>query len=173
MICFLSMSVCGFSEDIPYKKSIGIDVQLSMVDYLNYGLSYQQWFNNGLGFQTTLASWFEESSSLGVLACADIQKQFVKNTFLNNKITTILFGWASLGVAFQKYKSSHMDFEIMETVTDDFFTTSLVYGFSVGFGIEAIFSDHISIPLRIGSTASVSEEFQAGFSFALGYKYRF
>lgn len=146
------------SDNTIYKNGIGMDVHTNFGSYVNAGISYQHWFNRGLGYQITIGTQIDKNSVDVFSGMIDLQKMFFSNYFQKTNVTTLLFGWASVGYTAEGF--IHQEY-----------TDSLAVG--AGFGIDIIISERISLPLKIGCMAAFSATTDVGFSLGLGYKYRF
>ena len=154
-LCALIFTVVlsfGFAEDNAkdeyFPTAIGFNFHASTGGAQSMGLTYQHWFKNDLGYS------------------GDLQLQ--KLLFVHNqqgKGLTSLFAWGGVGVS----------------STDVYVDTGDSYGYEVkpailasaGLGIEFIYFNHLSIPLKFGVTGQFLNNPSVAVSFGCGILYRF
>ena len=139
MIFFLlltTLSFCCFAKEEETKvpnHALGLT--------LNFGLSYQQWFNNGFGFQ--LAGYINTPDDyIRFTSYLELQKKL--HTIYNKNNSIVLFAW--LGTGCMKQFS-----------TDDISGTFPILA-GLGFGLDFICFDHISFPVKLGYFGKVSKQ---------------
>ena len=165
LMAFSVFCFAAESENISVSdKAIGFSYNYVTTEFFNFGITYQQWFDNSLGFSSTIGGLYQQDSEIGVTALFDLQKKFLTNHFPKSDITTILFGWVSGGYYFENYISSNPENET---------TMNNVYATGLGIGFDIIISDHISYPIKVGFMSSYGKEFLIDFSFGAGFCYRF
>lgn len=154
MIFFLlliTLSFCCFAKE---EKTKVPNHALGLTSF--FGLSYQQWFNNGFGLQlagciNTLDDYIRFTSYL------ELQKKL--HTIHNKNNSIVLFAWLGTGCEEQTPKN---DF-------DGYFPVLA----GLGFGLDFICFDHLSFPVKIGYFGKVLKDIQIDFYISYGIQYRF
>ena len=179
LLLFLVLMVscnCLFAEsqngDVP-SKAIGVAFETGPEYFMHLGLSYQQWFNNGIGFQGTLGGlWTPKEGFISTLV--DFQKKFVSHYFEKRDITTLLFGWISGGFIHSSVlKHDYIDGDSENPQSIEVLENMNIFSIGAGFGVDVIISDHISYPIKIGFTGVMADKMSVNLTFGTGIRYRF
>ena len=122
----------------------------------SFGLSYQQWFNNGMGFQ--LAGYINTPDDyIRFTSYLELQKKL--HTIYNKNNTVVLFAWLGTGCMKQFY-------------TDDISGTFPILA-GLGFGFDFICFEHLSFPVKLGYFGKVTKDIEIDFYLNYGIQYRF
>ena len=161
LMAFSVFCFAAESENISVpNKAIGFSYTSGTKEFMNMGISYQQWFDNSLGFSGTIGGAFQKDSEIAITTLFDLQKKFLTNHFPKSDITTILFGWFSGGYTYEWYKG------------DNEYSNS-AYAAGLGIGFDVIISNHISVPIKVGFMGSYGEKPLVDFTWGAGFCYRF
>ena len=160
--------------DLVEDKALGFSFTNAFNDdYMVLGLSYQQWFSNGLGFQV-VAGGGDAKYNIDPFYCAEIELQKMFYAYKLDNLTTTLYGWLNTGYC------SYLDYAGYEydSKTDNYYTkkeTLSVIGLGLGFGVDFILSNNFSLPVKIGYITSYSsvDDYMMNVSLNLGIRYRF
>ncbi len=168
-LCALIFTVVlsfGFAEDNAkdeyFPTAIGFNFHASTGGAQSMGLTYQHWFKNDLGYQFTFGAImdydFVYSGDLQLQKLLFVHKQ-------QGKGLTSLFAWGGVGVSSTDVYSD----------TGDIFATTTKPAIlaSAGLGIEFIYFNHLSIPLKFGVTGQFLNNPSVAVSFGCGILYRF
>lgn len=141
-----------------FNTAVGFDFQVTMGGYIA-GITYQHWFKNDWGIQGTVGALVNDS----VFYSADLQLQrlFLVHD-LGKKSVSSLFGWVNAGVA---------STNISEDYTEEIIRPAINMG--AGIGMELVFFEHISVPLKLGFVGQVLNNPGFGLSVGAGILYRF
>lgn len=164
LMAFSVFCFAAESENISVpNKAIGFSFDWGTEEFGNFGICYQQWFDNSLGLKASVGGFYLEDSEAVLTTNFDLQKKFLTNHFEKANITTILFGWLSGGYNFEMGKeTSYRDEYSIRT-----------YAAGLGIGIDIIFSEHISYPIKAGFVSSYGNSFLVNFSMGAAFCYRF
>ena len=165
LMAFSVFCFAAESENISVpNNAIGFSYTSGTEEFMNMGITYQQWFDNSLGFSCTIGGTFQKDSEIAITTLFDLQKKFLTNYFQKSDITTILFGWISGGYTYDKIEANYSDHE-------DYLAYAYAAGLGIGFDI--IVSNHISVPIKVGFMGSYGEKPLVDFTFGTGFCYRF
>ncbi len=165
LMAFSVFCFAAESENISVpNKAIGFSYTSGTEEFMNMGITYQQWFDNSLGFCGTIGGAFQKDSEIAITTLFDLQKKFLTNYFQKSDITTVLFGWVSGGYIYNKIDRSDPEEE-------DFI--DYAYAAGLGIGFDTIISNHISVPIKVGFMSSYGKSFLVDFTFGAGFCYRF
>ena len=97
LMAFSVFCFAAESENISVpNNAIGFSYTSGTEEFMNMGITYQQWFDNSLGFSCTIGGTFQKDSEIAITTLFDLQKKFLTNYFQKSDITTILFGWMGI-----------------------------------------------------------------------------
>lgn len=159
--------------DLVEDKALGFSFTNAFNDdYMVLGLSYQQWFSNGLGFQV-VAGGGDAKYGTDPYYCAELELQKMFYAYKLDNLTTTLYGWLNTGYC------SYLDYDYLYNEEVDEYSsieeTLNVVGFGLGFGVDFILSNNFSVPIKVGYIGSYSnkENLLIEVSLNLGFRYRF
>jgi len=154
----------GFAEDNGkdeyFPTAIGFNSHASMGGAQSMGLTYQHWFKNDLGYQFSFGAIMDYD----FVYALDVQLQ--KLLFVHKqqgKGLTSLFAWGGVGVSSTDVNTGDFyEYEVKPAILA-----------SAGLGIEFIYYNHLSIPLKFGVTGQFLNNPSVAVSFGCGILYRF
>lgn len=165
IFCLLIISICGIvtaeslDRETPfYKSGFGFEYNFSANSPI-YGLTYQHWFDNNLGIQSTLSTIIDYY----IFGAAEIQLQklFIVDN-LGKKGTSALYGWGGIALTSNGENLENFDFG-----------KSLSLILSSGLCIEMTFDNHLSIPFRFGLACNFLNNPAFGVCLGTGIRYRY
>lgn len=166
------------SEKETYNHSLGFAYKYDdNYDSEIVGISYQQWITDSIGLQTTLDFYYDSNPGLFDTSYkfsldAELQFKLYKYTNKKNDFSTILYTWLSCGYCSFIEKDVDYDYDNEKyVVTSEKQINALCPG--LGFGLDFIFSQHISIPVSVGFLANISDTLSSNFAYSTGIRYRF
>lgn len=150
-----------------YNKAIGgkfVGLPNSFIG----GISYQQWFQNDMGFEVAIGFISNKSN-----AYYNFEGQFQKLLFVDDfgkRSLSSLYLWANAGINSMEEvleeRSEENNYDRKITLHPNFFV-------GVGFGMEMTYFEHISVPVTLGFEVEFPKEFAFGFTAGIGLRYRF
>ena len=146
-----------------YSKGIGLRFASAGESGIG-GISYQQWFENNLGFQGTAAFVINDYTTFYSFE-AQIQKLFYVFDF-GKSSTSHFFVWANVGFNSNERMYRNEDDSITYKYTPNGFA-------GLGFGFAVDFIGHISIPVQFGIICTYPKSFSVGMTSGISLLYRF
>ena len=179
---FLSLFVCIFcvtfsfaqensENEIQTKNALGFFIKTpANANHLPLGgINYQRWLNDYLGVQGSIqGTFYSKNQEPNYNFCTDLELQvrFIKHKFKVLPIESTVYAWLSGGLIAQDEVDVYGDGSV-DVYKDCSFCTG------IGFGVDFVFHEHISVPLAIGYLANIGDTISADFSISTGFRYRF
>ena len=164
-----------FAKPSDFKNAVGFYSLNGLNLDSAYGLQYHRWCTDKIGFQTQgYINYYDQGSYSNPLNYS-ISVQILYKLFemdIGERAGSCLYAWASAGHhGYIDRKVVYPEDETLtEQVTD---TVCLNAQVGLGFGIDIMCLEHISLPIEFGYMGEFPSNTVIGFVFGSGIRYRF
>ncbi|MCK9169102.1 MAG: hypothetical protein M0P01_01660 [Treponema sp.] len=170
----LLSAVQVWANPLDFKNAVGVFAMSNSATSV-YGLQYQSWCTDRIGFQIEGAAYYDSASGaykpLDYNIAAEFQYRLYDTTW-GTRTGTSLYAWLLAGHrGFIQNSYSWSDETESSEKTDSLYYADVIAG--IGFGFDIMFVNHLSIPVQFGFMGQFPTESAIGFSFGTGLRYRF
>lgn len=160
------------ANPIDNKTAVGVYYTSALNSDANaYGLEFEQWITPKVSLGIIGAAFYNRNSDYAVNANLQVKYSLIEGDF-NEHFSSRLYAYGIVGYtgwSSTTYDYLNFDYPQGESITtyyNDIFT-------SLGFGIDFILIDHLSLPINFGFAGRFPERISAGFCLGTGIRYSF
>ena len=176
-ILFVFSILVGFNlahisaNPLENKTAVGVYGMGAMtnVDASTAGLEFEKWITPNFALGIIGSAFYNDSSYQDFSANVSLQfKYSMINSDFGDHFGSRFYAYAVAG--YNGWSISKWDSDTYEYVATEYFNDVFV---SLGFGIEWLLIDHLSLPLNFGFAGRFPENPTAGFCMGTGIRYSF
>ncbi len=161
---------------LKFENAVGLSFMAGnpqSVSPYSYGFEYQRWCSDRFGFELCAGGFWNPSSEDGLAYSVSAQFQAKLFSFSYEDVfTTLLYFWTMAGHdGYQPQKSTLNESGDKYVLTPEPFVASAILG--LGFGLDFVIVEHISIPLTFGCALEFPNNAYLGFAGGLGLRFRY